>query len=130
MYAFVSVRKIFAYLRPAQDLSRSVSGISSFMREYFDPVVKVDQCAQYKVDIGTAANNATDLFRNVRAVFRCICQAGLKLTAKKWQFEVRQVDFLGRTISTEGISPQAPKIENVFSKLSFPKRHCSGTWDS
>ena len=42
----------FAYKRLAQGLSRSVSAFSSLMREYLDPVVKADQCAQYVDDIG------------------------------------------------------------------------------
>ena len=91
------------------------------MREYLDPVVKADQCAQYVDDIGIAANNATDLTRNIRAVFKCIRQAGLKLTIEKCHFGVRQVEFLGRTISPEGISPQARKIQNFLAKLRFPK---------
>ena len=91
------------------------------MREYLDPVVKADQCAQYVHDIGIAANNATDLTRNIRAVFKCIGQAGLKLTIGKCHFGVRQVEFLGRTISPEGISPQARKIQNFLDKLRFPK---------
>ena len=111
----------FAYKRLAQGLSRSVSAFSSFMREYLDPVVKADQCAQYIDDIGTAANNATDRTRKIRAVFKCIRQAGLKLTIEKCHFGVRQVEFLGRTISPEGISPQARKIQNFLGKLRFPK---------
>ena len=91
------------------------------MREYLDPVVKADQCAQYVDDIGIPANNATDLTRNIRAVFKCIRQAGLKLTIEKCHFGVRQVEFLGRTISPEGISPQARKIQNFLAKLRFPK---------
>ena len=88
------------------------------MRECFDPVVKADHCAQYVDDIGIAANNAT---RNIWAVFRCIHQAGLKLTKEKCHFGVRQVEFLGRTISPEGISPQARKIQKFLDKLEFPK---------
>ena len=99
----------------------SVSAFSSFIREYFDPVVKADQCAQYVDDIGTAANNATDITRNIRAVFRCIRRAGLKLTIEKCHFGVRQVEFLGRTISPEGISPQARKNQNFLDKFRFPK---------
>ena len=87
--------RTFAYKRLAQGLSRSVSAFSSFMREYLDPVVKADQCAQYVDDIGVAANNATDLTRNIRAVFQCIRNAGLKLTIEKCHFGVRQVEFLG-----------------------------------
>ena len=113
--------RTFAYKRLAQGLSRSVSAFSSFMREYLDPVVKADQWAQYVDDIGIAANNATDLTRNIQAVFKCIRQAGLKLTIEKCHFGVRQVEFLGRTISAEGISPQAREIHNFLDKLRFPK---------
>ena len=72
-------------------------------------------------DIGTAANNATDLNRNIRAVFKCIRNAGLKLTIEKCHFGVRQVEFLGRTISSEGVVPQSRKIQNLLNKLRFPK---------
>ena len=91
------------------------------MREYLDQVVKADQCAQYVDDFGIAAKNATDLTRNIRAVFQCICNAGLKQTIEKCHFGVRQVEFLGRTISSEGVSPQTHKIQNFLNKLRFPK---------
>ena len=61
---------------------------------------------------GIAANNATDLYQNIRAVFKCIRQAGLKMTIEKCHFGVRQVEFPGRTVSPEGISPQVRKFEN------------------
>ena len=67
------------------------------------------------------SNNDTDLNRNIRAVYKSIRQAGLKLTIEKCLFGVRQVDFLGRTISPEGISPQARKDQYFFDKLRFPK---------
>ena len=99
-----------------------MSAFSSFVREYLDdPVVNADQCAEYVDDIGIAANNATDLTRNISAVFNCIRQAGLKLTIEKCHFGVRQVEFLGRTVSPEGISPQARKTQNFLDKLRFPK---------
>ena len=121
MLAFIVASRTFAYKRLAQGLSRSLSAFSSFMREFLDPVVKADQCAQYVDDIGIAAINATDLTRNIRVVFQCIRNAGLKLTNEKCHFGVRQVEFLGRTISSEGVSPQAHKIQNFLNKLRFPK---------
>ena len=132
MLAFNFASRNFAYKRLAQDLSRSVSPFSSFMREYSDPVVKADQCAQYVDDIGIAANNATDLTRNIREVFKCIRQAGLNLTIEKCHFAVRQVEFLGRTISSDGASPQPHTIQNFVSKLGFPNRKklCSDIWVS
>ena len=121
MLAFNFASRTFAYKRLAQGLSRSVYAFSSFMREYLDPVVKPDQWAQYVDDIGIAANTATDVTWNIRAVFKCIRPAGMKLTIEKCHFGVRQVEFLGRTISPEGISPQARKIQNFLAKLRFPK---------
>ena len=121
MLTFIFTSRIFAYKRLAQGLNRSVSAFPSFMREYLDPVVKADQCAQKVDDIGIAANNATDLTRNIRAVFKCFRQAGLKLTIKKCHFRVRQVEFLGRTISSEGVSPQTHKIQKFLNKLKFHK---------
>ena len=128
--AFNFASRTFAYRRLAQGLSRSVSAFSSFMREYLDPVVKADQCAQYVDDFGIAANNATDLTRNIRAVFKCIGNAGLKPTIEKCHFGVRKVEFLGRTISSEGVLPQSHKNQNFLNKSRFPKSEklCSATW--
>ena len=72
-------------------------------------------------DIGTAANNAADLTQNIRIVFKYIRQARLKLIIEIFHFGVRQVEFLGRTISPEGIAPQARKIQKFLDKLTFPK---------
>ena len=119
--AFNIASRTFAYKRLAQGLSRSVSAFSSLVRELLDPVVKADQCGQYVDDIGMAANNATNLTRNIRAVFQCIRNAGLKLAIEKCHFGVRQVEFLGRTISSEGVSPQTHKIQNSSKILRFPK---------
>ena len=83
MLAFNFASRTFDYKRLTQGLSRSASAFSSLMREYLDPVVKTDQCAQYADDIGIAANNVTELTRNTRAVFKCIRQAGLNLTIEK-----------------------------------------------
>ena len=80
MLAFNFASRTFTYKRLAQGLSRALSAFSSFMREYLDKVIKADQCAQYVDDIAIAANSVTQLIRNIRAVFECIRQAGLKLT--------------------------------------------------
>ena len=72
MLAFNFASRTFAYKTIAKGLSWSVSAFSSFTREYLDPVVEAGQCAQYVDDIGKADNKATDITRNIRAVFGCI----------------------------------------------------------
>ena len=121
LLAFNFASRTFAYRRLAQGLSRALSAFSSFMREYLDAVIKADQCAQYVDDIGIAANTTEQLIKNIRAVFKCIRQAGLKLTIEKCHFGVTQVEFLGRTITPDGIAPQDQKVKNFLSKVRFPK---------
>ena len=121
MLAFNFASRTFAYRRLAQGLSRALSAFSSFMREYLDKVIKADQCAQYVDDIGIATNNATQLINNLRATFECIRTAGLKLTMHKCHFGAKEIDFLGRTITPEGVRPQRPRVQNFLEKTKFPK---------
>ena len=45
----------------------------------------------------------------------------MKLTIEKCHLGVTQVEFLGKSFSPEGISPQAQKIQIFPDKLRFPK---------
>ena len=91
------------------------------MREYLDRALKADQCAQYVDDIGIAANDTKQLCINIKTVFECIRNAELKLFMSKCHFGVKQVDFLGRTITPNGVAPQADWMADFLSKLRFPK---------
>ena len=121
MLAFNFASRTFAYRRLAQGLSRSLSAFSSFMREYLDKVIKADQCAQYVDDIGIAANDVDHLMTNLRATFKCIQEAGLKLTRHKCHFGVKEIDFLGRTITPQGVKPQKQTVQNFLEKTKFPE---------
>ena len=88
------------------------------MREHFDKVIKADKCAQNVADIGIAANSVAKLIRNLRAEFDCIKKAGFKLIVEKCHFGVTEVEFLGRTITPEGV---AHKIQNFLTNVRFPK---------
>ena len=37
----------------------------------------------------------------------------------KCHFGVKQIDFLGRTITPDGVAPQADKVKGFLSKLCF-----------
>ena len=93
------------------------------MRDYLDKAIKADQleCAQNVDDIGIAANDTKQLCINTKTVFECIRNEGLKLSMSKFYFGVKQVDFLGRTITQDGVAPQADKGKDFLSKLRFPK---------
>ena len=97
LLAFNLASRTFAYRRLAQGLSRSLLAFSSFIREYLDPVIKADQCAQYVDDFGIAAKTPQQLIKNLRALFQCLRKAGLKLSMAKCHFGVQEVDFFGKT---------------------------------
>ena len=120
MLAFNFASRTFAYRRLAQGLSRSLSAFSSFIREYLDTLIKADQCAQYVDNIGIAATTLAHLCINIREVFQCRRNAGLKLSMSKSHFGVKQVDFLGGTITPEapeGVSPQVNQVKIFLAKL-------------
>ena len=121
MLVFNFASRNFAQRKLAQGLSRALSVFSSFMREYLDKVIKVYQCAQYVEDIGIAAKEATQIINNLRATFQCITTAGLKLTMHKCHFGAKEIDFLGRTITHDGVRPQKHKVQTFLEKTKVPK---------
>ena len=121
LLAFNFASRTFAYRRLAQGLSRALSAFSSFMSEYNDKVIEADQCAEYVDDIGIAANDADHLIANLSATFKCIQEAGLKLTMHKCHFGAKENDFLGRTITPQGVKPQKQNVQNFLEKTKFPK---------
>ena len=120
MLAFNFASRTFAYRRLAQGLSRASSAFSSFMREYFDKVIKADQCAQYVDDIGIAANDADHLIGNLRATFECMQEAGLYLAMHRCHIGATEIDFLRRMISPQGVKPQ--RLPRTSSKKPKSKK--------
>ena len=121
MLAFIFASRTFVYRRLAQGLSRALSAFSSFMREYLDRVKKADQCAQNVDDIGVAAIDANQLIANLSAIFQCIREAELKLSMHKCHFGATEIDFLGRTITPEGVKPQKERNTKFLEKTKFAK---------
>ena len=120
LLAFNFGSRTFAFLRLAQGLNRSLSAFNSTVREYLDPLVKADKCAQNVDDIGIAANTAEELVNNIEAVFTKIRQAGLKLSMAKCAFGHPEIEFLGRSITTKGIAPIEDKIDKFLKNIKLP----------
>ena len=121
LLSFNFLSRTFAYLRLAQGLSRSVSAFSSFMRKYLYPCIVADQCFQYVDDLGTAANTFDEFINNLKAIFVCIEKAGLKFTPSKCEFGLKEMTFLGNTITNEGMQPDKKKVTDFLSTLKVPK---------
>ena len=72
-------------------------------------------------DIGIAANDADHLIANLRATFKCIQEAGLKLTMHKCHFGAKEIDFLGRTITPQGVKRQKHNVQKFLKKKQIPE---------
>ena len=90
------------------------------IREYLDPLVKADQCAQYVDDIGIAAHTPEELITNLELVFQQLDKAGLKLSMGKCEFGQKQIEYLGKTISSTGNAPIEKRVTDYLSKLKPP----------
>ena len=121
MLAFNCASRTFAYRRPAQGLSRSLSAFSSFMREYLDRAIKADQCAQNVDEIGISANDTKQLCTVIKTVLECIRNAGQKLSMSKCHFGVKQVDFLGTHNYTRRSWPSSRQSERLSLKTPISK---------
>ena len=120
LLAFNFGSRTFAFLRLAQGLNRSLSAFNTTVREYLDPLVKADKCAQYVNDIGIAANTVEELVNNIEAVFTKIRQASLKLSMAKCAFGHPEIEFLGRSITTIGTATIEEKIEKFLKNIKLP----------
>ena len=121
LLAFNFNSRTFAFTRLAQGLSRSVSAFSSFMRKCLDPVINADKCFQYVDDIGLGARSVDEMLNNLFEIFSCIRESGLKLSIDKCQFGLEKIQFLGNTISPEGMTPTSAKVEKFMKTLRIPK---------
>ena len=63
----------------------------------------------------------TDLTSNIGTVLKCIRQVRLNFPTQKCLFGVKKVEFLNKTISSEGILPQTYKKQKLLNKLRFTK---------
>lgn len=121
LLAFNFESRTYAFLRLAQGLSRSVSSFSSFMRQYLDPCIAADRCFQYVDDVGTASLTADEQVENLQAIFKCIDKSGLRLTMKKCEFGLPKIQFLGNSITSQGLSPNKEKVQTFLDNLKLPK---------
>ena len=98
----------------------SLSAFKSFVREYLDPVVKTDRCAQLSmIYIGTAAHAADTLLQNIELLFRRMMFAGRKLSMSKSMFGKDRFNFRGKTISNQGIASCSKKIDRFLTNVKL-----------
>ena len=115
----------FAFLRLAQGLNRSLSAFTSVVREYLHPLVKTIRCAQYVDDIGITAHTPEELISNLECVIQQLDKAILKLCIGKCELELKQIKYLGKTISSTGVAPIEKRVSYFSANLKPPNYRIS-----
>ena len=67
----------------------------------------------YADDILVASNNLVDHINALTELFTRLEKFGLRINFKKCQWIQHQIDFLGYTITSEGIKPQTARIKTL-----------------
>ena len=70
-------------------------------------------CMVYIDDVLVIGKTFAEHLDHLREVFKCLCDAGLKLKLTKCQFGSSKVVYLGFVVSREGISPDPQKVAAV-----------------
>ena len=73
-----------------------------------------DKCFVYFDDLGSGAKDGKALIDNLKHIFQFNRNLGFKLSIDKCQFGIPKIQFLGHTVSADGISPNKPNVEKVL----------------
>ena len=72
----------------------------------------------YIDDILVTGRKRSEHEENLRRVFRRLQQYGLRVKLSKCQFFLDELEFLGHTISQEGVRPTKERVDNILAVRS------------
>ena len=110
--AFNFASRTYTFKRLAQGLSTSVSAFSSFMQQNLDNVITADKCFQYVDGISVGAHDLQDMLEKLIAVLTCIMESGMKSATDKCAVGLKEIQFLGNTITQQ---QQQHMLANILS---------------
>ena len=120
LLSFNFASRTYAYTRLAQGLNKSVTGFSSFVRNYLDSCLAANLCTQFMDDIGCGVETFEEMIPTLKQIFDCLRKSGLRLTPHKCEFGMTSITFLGNTITPKGLKPETEKIEKFLKTIKVP----------
>ena len=118
LLSFNFASRTYAYTRLAQGLNKSVTGFSSFFRFYLDSCLAAILGTQFMDDLGSGVETLEQMIPNLRQTFDCLRKSGLRLTPQKCEFGMTSNNFLGNTITPQGLKPETAKISENHETTS------------
>lgn len=108
LYEFTSMQ--FGLTNAAQSFQRFMHAVTR----------DLDACFVYIDDILIASENEEEHMKHLDALFQRLTDNGLVINLNKCKFGLPSVDFLGHTISPDGISPIKEKVKTI-TDFPLPK---------
>ena len=121
LLAFNFGGRTFAFKRLAQGLSRSPTAFSACVSKHLYPCVVSDKCFVYFDDLGSGAIDGDALIENLEQIFKKISELGFKLSIDKCEFGIPEIQFLGHTITGDGLKPNVEKLKKFIDMVKMPK---------
>ena len=108
---------LFEFLRMPFGLKNSGKTFQRFINEVINDLPDV---FAYADDLLVASSNLTDHINTLTELFNRLEKFGLRVNFKKCQWMKQEIDFLGYTLTSEGIKPQTTRIKTL-AELPDPK---------
>ena len=120
LLSFNFASRTYAYTRLAQGLNKSVTGFTSFVRSYLDSCLAANLCTQFMDDIGCGKETFGQMIPTLRQIFDYLRKSGLRLTPHKCEVGMTSINFLGNTITPQGLKLETEKIEKFLKTMKLP----------
>lgn len=116
--SFVTPHGQFEYMRMPFGLKIAPSVFSRYIYSIFRSLIDTNKILVYMDDIMVATENIHEHITILREVFELIDRHKLKLKLEKCKFFVREIDYLGYRVDSNGILPNP---ENIDAVRGFPQ---------
>ena len=116
--AFICFCGIYQFTRLPFGPRQAPSYFQEMMAKFVLNGLIYTKCEMYLDDCIVYAKGHEEFLERLELVFQRFEKFGLFLKAKKCRFGMKQIEYVGRTISSAGISMSRQKIDSV---LNFPK---------
>ena len=115
--SFTFASRTFAYNCLSQGVKKSVTGFSSFVKNYLDPCLAANVCTQFMDDIADGVNNLDEMIAAVRENFDSLRESGLKLSLRKFEIGTKEIHYLGSTITSREFHSKVLKLKMFWNSL-------------
>ena len=117
LLAFNFASRTFAHNCLAQGLNKSVTGFSSFVKQYRDSCLAAKVCTKIMHDIAAGVNNFDEKIPALKKTSDCFRESDLKFSAHMCEFGTTKIDYLCCTFIGKKFHPTVRKVKKFWDRI-------------